>query len=118
MHAVHKKDSTTSKLHVVFDASAKSDTGTSLNDHLLVGLTVHPPLVDVLLRFRQFKIALTSDISRMYREVRIPDNQKDLHRFLWREDPEESITEYRMNRLTLGVWASSFAADMAEAKRH
>ena len=75
MHAVYKKDSTTSKLRVVFDASAKSDTGTSLNDHLLVGPTVHPSLVDVLLRFRQFKIALTSDVSRMYRAVRLPDDQ-------------------------------------------
>ena len=93
LHAVDKKDSTTSKLRVVFDALAKSDTGTSLNDHLMVRPTVLPPLVDVLLRFRQFKIALTSDVSRMYRAVRIPDNQKDLHRFLWREDPEESIMD-------------------------
>ena len=114
LHAVHKKDSTTSKLCVVFDASAKSDTGTSLNDHLLMRPTIHPPLVDVLLRFRQFRIVLTSDASRMYRAVRIPDNQNDLHRFLWREDPEESVMEYtcRMNRLTFGVCASSFAANM------
>ena len=54
MHAVRKEDSSTSKLRVVFDASAKSTTGTSLNDHLLVGPTVHAPLIDVLLRFRQY----------------------------------------------------------------
>ena len=52
MHAVRKEHSTTTKLRVVFDASAKSATGVSLNDTLLVGPTVHSPLMDVLLRFR------------------------------------------------------------------
>ena len=113
MHAVHKEESTTSKLRVVFDASAKTSSGSSLNEHLLVGPTVHPPLVDVLLRFRRPRVALTADVSRMYRAVRLPDNQRDLHRFLWREDPREKIMDYRMTRLTFGVSASSFAANMA-----
>ena len=113
MHAVHKEDSSTSKLRIVFDASAKTASGTSLNDHLLVGPTVHPPLIDVLLRFRKFKVALTTDVSRMYRAIRLPDDQKDLHRFVWREDPKEPIVDYRMTRLTFGVSASSYAANMA-----
>ena len=49
MHAVYKTSSTTTKIRAVFDASAKSSTGVSLNDTLLVGSTLHPPLVDVLL---------------------------------------------------------------------
>ena len=81
-----------------FVASAKSDTGTSLNYHLLVGSTIQLPLVDVLLRFRQFKVALTTDFSRTYRAVHLPDNQKDLHRFLRREDPEEPILKYKTTR--------------------
>ena len=40
------------------------------------------------------------------------NNQMDLHHFLWSEDPEELILEYRMTRLTFGVCASSFAADI------
>ena len=75
MHAVHKDDSTTSKLRIVFDASASTTSGTSLNDHLLVGPTVHPPLIDALLKFRRYKVALTTNVSRMYRAVRLPDNQ-------------------------------------------
>jgi hypothetical protein len=51
IHAVYKQSSTTTKVRAVFDASAKSSTGTSLNDILLVGPTVHTPLIDVLLRF-------------------------------------------------------------------
>jgi hypothetical protein len=41
----------TSEIKAVFDASAKSSSGVSLNDLLLVGPTVHSPLIDVLLRF-------------------------------------------------------------------
>ena len=38
MHAVVKESSTTSKATAVFDVSAKSSTGVSLNNQLLVGL--------------------------------------------------------------------------------
>jgi len=71
MHVVHKESSTTTKLRAVFDASAKTSTGTSFNDISLVGPTVHPPLVDVLIRFRSHRIALIADVSRMYRAIRL-----------------------------------------------
>ena len=113
MHAVRKEESTTTKLRVVFDASAKSSTGISLNDALLVGPTVHPPLIDVLLRFRTHRIALTTDVSKMYRAVELVPSDRDLHRFVWRNDPKEPLQDYRMTRVTFGVSASSFAANMA-----
>ena len=91
MQAVHKEDSTTNKTHIVFDDSAKSTSGTSLNDHLLIGPTVQPLLIDVLLRFRKFKVLLTTDVSRMYRAIRLADNQKDLHHFLRRADPKGPV---------------------------
>ena len=49
MHAVHKESSTTTKICAVFDASMKTTSGISLNDTLIVGPTVYPPLIDVLL---------------------------------------------------------------------
>ena len=53
MHAVRKEDSTISKLRIVFYLSASTASGTSLNNHLLVGPSVHHPLIDVLLKFRR-----------------------------------------------------------------
>ena len=63
----------------------KLSFGMSLNDQLLVAPMVHPPLVDVLLRFQQHRITLTMDVSRMYRAVLLPDEQHDLHCFVWRQ---------------------------------
>ena len=113
MHAVRKESSTTTKLRAVFDVSAKSSTGVSLNDTLSVGPTVHPPLVDVLLRFRLHRVALTTDVSKMYRAIELVEPDRDLHRFVWRSIPSEPLWNYRMTRVTFGVSASSFAANMA-----
>ena len=113
MHAVRKESSSTTKIRAVFDASAKSSSGVSLNDTLLVGLTVHSSLIDVLLRFRLHRVALTTDVSPMYRAVQLTDSDKDLHRFIWRRNPDEPLQDYRMTRVTFGVSASSFAANMA-----
>ena len=63
----------------MFDASAKSMTGVSLNDTLLVCPTVHSCLVDVLLQFRLHRIALTTDVSRMYRAVELIESDRDYH---------------------------------------
>ena len=112
MHAVRKESSSTTKLRAVFDASAKSTSGISLNDTLLVGPTIHPPLTDVLLRFRFHRVALTTDVSKMYRAIKLTKPDRDLHRFIWRQTPGEPLKDYRMTRLTFGVSASSFAANM------
>ena len=51
IHVVQKESSTTTKVWADFDASAKSLTGMSLNDILLVGPTVTSPLIYVVLCF-------------------------------------------------------------------
>ena len=46
MHAVFKKSSSTTKVRVVYDASARTSSGNSLNDMLEVGPTINPTLQD------------------------------------------------------------------------
>ena len=82
IHVVYKNSSTTTKVRAVFDASAKSSSGVSLNDTLCVGPTIHSSLIDVLLRFRQHRIALTADISKTYRAVELTESDRDFHRFV------------------------------------
>ena len=113
MHAVYKSSSTTTEVRAVFDASAKSVSGVSLNDTLLVGPTIHPPLMDVLLRFRLHRVTLTADVSKMYRAIELTESDRDFHRFVWRSKSEDTLKDYRMTRITFGVSAFCFAANMA-----
>ena len=110
MHGVTKESSTTTKLRVVFDASAKASNGLSLNDTLLTGPTLYPNLDVILLRFSTYQIAVTADISKMYRAVELSPTNRDLHRFLWRATPDDPICDYRMTRVTFGVSASPYLA--------
>ena len=62
------KDSSTHKLRMVFDGSAKSSSGWSLNASLLTGPTLQDNLTDML-RFRFHTITLRADVEKMYRQV-------------------------------------------------
>ena len=112
MHVVRKETSTTTKLRAVFDVSAHSSTGVSLNDMLLIGPTVHSSLHDALLRFRMHHVAITADVSRMYHAVLLDPLDRDLHRFVWRPTSSHPLHDYCMTHLTFGVAASSYAANM------
>ena len=57
------------KLRIVFDASAQSTAGNCLNDLLIPGPTLYPPLFDILLKFRLHKIGMSADVGKMFREV-------------------------------------------------
>ena len=59
------KDSTTTKLRVVFDASSKSPNGKSLNDCLLLGPRLQDDVFDIFIRFRLHQLALSADIAKM-----------------------------------------------------
>ena len=102
----------TTKVRSVFDALAKSSTGVLLNDTLLIGPTVHSSLVNVLLHYHLHHIALTTDISQMYRAICLTHLDHDLHHFVWRRDVDNHLKDYHMTRGTFGVSLSSIIANM------
>lgn len=105
MHGVVKASSTSTKLRPVCDASAKTSTGISLNDQLLIGPSLYPRVWSLVNRFRTHTVALTADISKMYRQVGLQLAERDFHRFLHR-DSQGVIRPHRMTRLTFGVSSS------------
>lgn len=60
-HAVVRESSTTS-LRVVFNASQKSSTGVSLNDLLHTGPKLQSHLFDILIRYRKHFVCYMSDV--------------------------------------------------------
>ena len=107
-HCVLKDSSTTTKLSMVFDPSAKTSTGTSLNEVSIVGPKIQNILLAILLRFRFYPGVFSADIAKMYRQVMLAEEDKDFHSILWRENSAEPMKLLRMTRVTYGLVPSSY----------
>ena len=109
-HAVVRSDKTTTKLRIVYDASARTN-GPSLNDCLYTGPKFDQKILDILLRFRVHRVALTGDIEKAFLMISMAEKDRDVLRFLWvnniRQDPPEICT-FRFARVVFGVSSSPF----------
>lgn len=108
-HAVFK-ESTTTKLRVVFDASRKTSNGKSLNENMTIGPTIQEDLASLIIRWRKYKIAFTADVEKMYRQILVDDEQTNLQRILWRNSPSEKMKEYRLTTITYGTSSAPYLA--------
>ncbi|XP_050301530.1 uncharacterized protein LOC126739765 [Anthonomus grandis grandis] len=109
-HCVLKPDSISTKLRVVWDASAKGPKGLSLNDTLLPGPKLQNDLSSLLLIFRLYPIVFIADIRRMFLQILITPEHRKFQRILWRFSAKDPIREYELNTVTFGVSSSPFLA--------
>ena len=95
----------------VFDGSAKTATGRSLNSCLHPGPPLQRNIVTIELKFRQHQVAVCADISKMFLTVDIREEDRDYLRFLWR-DPRSNdpVKVYRFKTLIFGATDSPFQA--------
>jgi hypothetical protein len=107
-HCVLRPSSTTTSLRVVFDASAKTTTGLSLNDIQHVGARVQQDLVPIMIRMRKHRYAMISDVTKMYRHIRMNEDHCNLQRILWMVNGE--LKAYRLNTVTYGTTSAPFLA--------
>ncbi|XP_055910832.1 uncharacterized protein LOC129945200 [Eupeodes corollae] len=107
-HAVLKPDSSTTKLRVVFDGSARDSFGNSLNSQLLIGPPIQRDLFGVCLRFRQHKYVFTADVVKMFRQIWVEDEHTDFQRIVWRENPNDEIGHFRLRTVTYGTASAPF----------
>ena len=109
-HGIIRQDKSTSKLRIVYDASAHS-TGPSLNDCLYTGPKFGQSIFSILIRFRLCPIALIGDIEKAFLMVSIQKEDRDALRFLWISDLKSESPElvtFRFSRVVFGVSASPF----------
>lgn len=98
------------KFRVVFDASAKTTNGHSLNEIKYVRLRLQRDLMDVVMNFRVGQFAITADICKMFRQIQVDQAEWDYQRILWRESATEPIRDYWLTVVTYGMASSPYNA--------
>ncbi|GFT82213.1 integrase catalytic domain-containing protein [Trichonephila clavipes] len=95
-----KNESLTTKLRLVFDASAHAEKQLSLNDCLFHGVNLNPNILDLLISFRSNKIAVLADVEKAFLQISLAPKDRDVVRFLI-DDGENGVQVYRFNRVLL-----------------
>lgn len=111
--AVLRQDHATTKLRIVFDASAKLPGFASLNDHMLRGPVILPDLGGILFRWRSHEITIIADLEKAFLQLEIHPTDRDVTRFLWLKDvsrpPQaDNLEVYRYTRVLFGIKPSPF----------
>ena len=73
-------------MRIVYAANAKRSEKPSLNDCLETGPNLLPKIFDILVRFRAYKYAITSDIKAAFLNIGITGKDRDYLQFLWVDD--------------------------------
>eukprot|EP00794_Sanderia_malayensis_P003853 gene3853-biopygen3282 len=110
--AVVREEATTTKMRVVYDASAKVTKGAkSLNECLHTGRSLNPLLFSILLNFRMHAIILMADIKQAFLQIEIEPEDRDAMRFPWVKNATENdfeIEEFRFTRTIFGAGPRGF----------
>ncbi|XP_058983187.1 uncharacterized protein LOC131804373 [Musca domestica] len=109
-HCVLRPSSVSTKLRVVFDASCRTSSQTSLNEIMMVGPTIQNNLLITLLRFRCHRYGMTADIVKMYRQVLVHPEDRQLQLILWRDDSTNPIKTFALNTVTYGTASAPYLA--------
>ena len=107
---VIRPDRATTKVRIVFDASATYQ-GKGLNTETLPGLKLQSNIFEILVRFRKEVVALAGDVSQMYHQLVLRPEDRPFHRFLWRDlDPSKQPETYEFQRFVFGGYYCPFCA--------
>ena len=119
-HAVVRRDKLTSKTRIVYDCSSKESASpeaiAALNECLVTGTCAFTDLLSVLIRFRIYKIGLSSDIEKAFLQVGVKEEDRDLTRFQWVQDPRSMTMDFKLRRMrfcrvTFGIVSSMAILD-------
>lgn len=80
-HGEVRKDKTTTKLHMVYDASSMA-SGPSLNNCLYKGPKFHQLTLDLLIRFRYYKVTLIADLEKAFFMISVDEKDRDVVQFI------------------------------------
>ncbi|GFW26216.1 DUF1758 domain-containing protein [Trichonephila clavipes] len=97
-------------LRVVFNASAKTSSGLSLNDLLCKGGVIQEDLFSILIRFRKYAYAFPADIRHMFRTIEVNPSQTKLKKILWKNSTIAPTKVYELKTVTYGTASTPYLA--------
>ena len=108
--AVVKQSAESSKIRIVFDASAKADDKSpSLNDCLETGPSLQNLIWNILVRNRMQAVMLSGDLKQAFLQIRIREQDRDVLRLHWPKDRDlQKLEIYRFTRAIWGLNQSPF----------
>ena len=113
-HPVVTPSKVSTKIRIVYDASAKLQVGeSSLNECLYRGPVILPDLCGLLFRFRLQCIVVLADIEKAFLQLGIQNGDKDVTIFLCLKDTtklevDDNIMVYRFCRVSFGLICNPF----------
>ena len=116
-HPVRRPGHPTTPVRIVNNASKPGRNGLSLNSCQDEGPNLLPEIPKVLVSWRRYRVALIADISKMFLQLKLANDQKDLHRFLFRFSTDELVQIWRYTVVLFGARSSPFIAGAA-VKHH
>lgn len=109
-HGIIRENSSTTKLRVVFNGSQKTNLGIALNDYFHSGPKMQRDLEEVLLRWRRHWLVFATDIAKMYRQIRVHEEDWPLQQILWRSSRGEPPQAFHLCTVTYGLTSAPFLA--------
>ena len=112
---VYKEDSGTTPCRLVFDASAPTPTGYSLNDIVAKGRNSLNKLQVVVLRWFAYAVAMHTDVEMMYNSVLLDQEHWCFQRYIFQADldPKAIPLDKVMKSIIYGVKSSGNQAEAA-----
>lgn len=107
---VFKRDSENPKIRIVYDGSAKSSNGVSLNENLLTGPNLQNDAFGILVRFRTYQVIISCDMEKMFLQIKIDSEDTKFQRIYWRFNENEPLKVYQLTRLVFGLTNSPYTA--------
>ena len=111
-HAVFK-DSVTTPVRVVSNSSFNNG-GKSLNSCLASGPNSLNSMLDVMLRFRSYPVAVQFDMAKAYNTLRTGPVERHLRRFVWRFTTNEPWQDFALDRVHFGDTCAATQLEVAK----
>ena len=108
--AVLRDSSSSTRLRVVYDASARAqDQAPSLNECLHTGPPLNNQLWSVMIRQRFHPVAVAGDLRKAFLQIRVREADRDVLRFHWiRDKNSRDVEALRFTRVLFGLGPSPF----------